>query len=117
MALLAGLPITTAGTTVNRWCGSSLEALHIAAHAIRAGDKDVQLVAGVEHMTHLPMETGFNPHPALYARVGQAAFHMGLTAEFLANSSRSVAPRKTNGLCEVISMPWLPMNKVPLTTK
>jgi acetyl-CoA acyltransferase len=85
VALLAGLPITTAGTTVNRWCGSSLEALHIAAHAIRAGDKDVQFVAGVEHMTHLPMETGFNPHPALYARVGQAAFHMGLTAEFLAN--------------------------------
>ncbi len=83
-ALLAGLPASVAGTTVNRWCGSSLEALHIAAHAIIAGDKDVQLVAGVEHMHHVPAEKSLDIHPALYARTSQAALSMGLTAEFLA---------------------------------
>ncbi len=83
-ALLAGLPASVAGTTVNRWCGSSLEALHIAAHAIIAGDKDIQLVAGVEHMQHVPAEQSLDIHPALYARTSQAALSMGLTAEFLA---------------------------------
>jgi acetyl-CoA acyltransferase len=83
-ALLAGLPASVAGTTVNRWCGSSLEALHIAAHAIIAGDKDVQLVAGVEHMHHVPAEKSLDIHPALYARTSQAALSMGMTAEFLA---------------------------------
>ena len=83
-ALLAGLPASVAGTTVNRWCGSSLEALHIAAHAIIAGDKDVQLVAGVEHMHHAPAEQSLDIHPALYARTSQAALSMGMTAEFLA---------------------------------
>jgi acetyl-CoA acyltransferase len=87
-ALLAGLPATVAGTTVNRWCGSSLEALHIAAHAIIAGDKDVQLVAGVEHMHHVPAEKSLDIHPALYARTSQAALSMGLTAEFLAQHFR-----------------------------
>lgn len=83
-ALLAGLPASVAGTTINRWCGSSLEALHVAAHAIVAGDKDVQLVAGVEHMHHVPAEKSLDIHPALYARTSQAALSMGLTAEFLA---------------------------------
>jgi acetyl-CoA acyltransferase len=83
-ALLAGLPASVAGTTVNRWCGSSLEALHMAAHAIIAGDKDVQLVAGVEHMHHVPAEKSLDIHPALYARTSQAALSMGMTAEFLA---------------------------------
>jgi acetyl-CoA acyltransferase len=84
VALLAGLPASVAGTTINRWCGSSLEALHTAAHAIIAGDKDVQLVAGVEHMQHVPAEPSLDIHPALYARTSQAALSMGLTAEFLA---------------------------------
>jgi len=53
--LMAGLPLAAAGTTVNRLCGSSLQALAQACHAIAAGAENVQVVAGVEHMHHLPM--------------------------------------------------------------
>jgi acetyl-CoA acyltransferase len=88
VAILAGLPFTAAGTTVNRWCGSSLEALHIAAHAIRVGDKDIQIVGGLEHMQHLPMETNANFHPSLQNRTSRASLHMGMTAEFLAQSQK-----------------------------
>ena len=68
VALMAGLPLATAGTTVNRLCGSSLEALTRASHAIAAGAADVQIVAGVEHMHHLPMEAAIDIHPRVLAR-------------------------------------------------
>lgn len=92
VALLAGLPFSCAGTTINRWCGSSLEALHTAAHAIAVGDKDVQIVAGVEHMGHLPMTGGLEIHPRLAAVTSKAALQMGLTAEFLAQSQNISRP-------------------------
>jgi 3-oxoadipyl-CoA thiolase len=53
-ALLAGLPIETAGQTVNRLCGSGLQAINSAAHAIMAGDGDVFVAGGVESMTRAP---------------------------------------------------------------
>jgi 3-oxoadipyl-CoA thiolase len=53
-ALLAGLPITVAGATVNRLCGSGMEAVHQAARAIMAGDGDIFIAGGVESMTRAP---------------------------------------------------------------
>jgi 3-oxoadipyl-CoA thiolase len=53
-ALLAGLPVETAGVTINRLCGSSLQAVNSAAHAIAYGDCDVVIAGGVESMTRAP---------------------------------------------------------------
>ncbi|KYC66273.1 acetyl-CoA C-acyltransferase [Bacillus coagulans] len=53
-ALLAGLPVETAGTTVNRLCGSGLDAVNIAAKAIMAGDGDIYIAGGTESMTRAP---------------------------------------------------------------
>jgi len=83
-ALIAGLPIEVGGVTVNRNCGSSLQAINNAAQSIAAGCEDVQIAGGVEHMHHLPMEAGFDPSPRLLYRHSPAVFNMGLTAENLA---------------------------------
>jgi acetyl-CoA acyltransferase len=82
--LIAGLPLTICGATVNRNCGSSLQAIHQAAQSIAAGCEDVQIAGGVEHMHHLLMESGFDPSPRLHYRHSPAVFNMGLTAENLA---------------------------------
>jgi len=83
-ALLAGLPLSVAGTTVNRLCGSSLQAVAQACHAIAAAAEDVQVVGGVEHMHHLPMESAIDVHPRVLARSSRGMLSMGLTAEHLA---------------------------------
>ncbi len=84
VALMAGLPLTVAATTVNRLCGSSLQALAQACHAIVAGAANVQVVGGVEHMHHLPMESAVDIHPRALARTSRGMLSMGLTAEQLA---------------------------------
>ena len=86
VALMAGLPFTTAATTVNRLCGSSLQALAQACHAIAAGAENVQVVGGVEHMHHLPMESAVDIHPQAFARTSRGMLSMGLTAEQLASA-------------------------------
>jgi acetyl-CoA acyltransferase len=83
-ALIAGLPIEVGGVTVNRNCGSSLQAINSAAQSIAADCEDVQIAGGVEHMHHLPMEAGFDPSPRLLYRHSPAVYNMGLTAENLA---------------------------------
>jgi len=83
-ALVAGLPLAAAGTTVNRLCGSSLQALAQACHAIAAGVENVQVVGGVEHMHHLPMDSDVDVHPRALARSSRGMLSMGLTAEHLA---------------------------------
>ncbi|MFM8893415.1 MAG: beta-ketoacyl synthase N-terminal-like domain-containing protein, partial [Planctomycetia bacterium] len=65
-ALMAGLPFSVAGVTVNRLCGSSLEAVAQASHAIAAGAADVLIAGGVEHMHHLPMDAAVDIHPRVY---------------------------------------------------
>ncbi|KLV05060.1 acetyl-CoA C-acyltransferase FadA [Photobacterium ganghwense] len=82
-ALLAGIPHTVGATTVNRLCGSSMQALHDAARAIMVGDADICLIGGVEHMGHVPMNHGVDFHPGLSKSVAKAAGMMGLTAEML----------------------------------
>ncbi|TWT46689.1 acetyl-CoA C-acyltransferase [Botrimarina hoheduenensis] len=84
--LIAGLPATAAGATINRLCGSSLQALAQAAHAIEAGAEDVHIVGGVEHMHHYPMDLGVDLNPRLFHHTSKGALMMGVTAEFLAQS-------------------------------
>lgn len=86
IALTAGLPVTAAGATINRLCGSSLQTIQQAAHAIAAGAEDVHIVGGLEHMQHLPMDHGLNVNPKLFRATSQGALHMGVTAEFLAQT-------------------------------
>ncbi|AIA69227.1 acetyl-CoA C-acyltransferase FadA [Pectobacterium atrosepticum] len=83
-ALLAEIPVSVPATTVNRLCGSSMQALHDAARAIMVGDANVCLIGGVEHMGHVPMNHGVDFHPGLSRTIAKAAGMMGLTAEMLA---------------------------------
>jgi acetyl-CoA acyltransferase len=91
-SLLAGLPEEVAAVTVNRFCGSSMQAVHTAAGAIAMGAGEAFLCAGVESMTRVPVP-GFNfvPNPELYERCPQAYMSMGETAEILAR--RYAIPR------------------------
>jgi acetyl-CoA acyltransferase len=82
--LIAGLPIEVGGVTVNRNCGSSLQAINQAAQSIAANCENVQIAGGVEHMQHIPMESGYNPNPHFFYRHSPATLNMGLTAENLA---------------------------------
>lgn len=83
-ALLAEVPHSVPAVTVNRLCGSSMQALHDAARMIMTGDAQACLVGGVEHMGHVPMSHGVDFHPGLSRNVAKAAGMMGLTAEMLA---------------------------------
>ncbi len=83
-ALLAEIPHSVPAVTVNRLCGSSMQALHDAARAIMVGDAEISLLGGVEHMGHVPMSHGVDFHPGLSRTVAKAAGMMGLTAEMLA---------------------------------
>lgn len=86
VGLMAGLPVASGGVTVNRLCGSSLQALAQASHAIAAEAEDVQVVGGLEHMHHIPMDAGMDLNPKLFTRTSKGALMMGITAEFLAQS-------------------------------
>lgn len=89
----AGFPETLGGATVNRFCGSSMTAVHFAAGQIMLGAGEAFICAGVESMTRVPMG-GFNisPNPALLENFAQVYMSMGHTAEEVAkrfNVSRS----------------------------
>lgn len=85
VANIADLPLTVAGTTVNRFCGSSMQSIHMAAGAIQMGAGHAFICGGVESMSRIPMG-GFNPlpNPALAETFPQAYIGMGETAENLA---------------------------------
>ena len=87
-ALLAGLPNTVGGITVNRFCASGLSAIQMAADRIRVGEADVMIAGGAESMSMVPM-SGNTPsfNPSIFERdenIG-IAYGMGLTAEKVAN--------------------------------
>jgi len=84
--VIAGLPQRVGGSTINRWCGSSMQAVQIAAGAIAMGAGDAFLAGGVESMTRVPM-MGFNPmpNPSWEPALRSAFLNMGLTAETLAS--------------------------------
>jgi acetyl-CoA acyltransferase len=83
---LADLPVGVPGVTVNRFCGSSMQAIHMAAGAIAMGAGEAFICAGVESMSRIPMG-GFNPlpHPGLFERFPAMYMSMGETAENVAS--------------------------------
>ncbi|TVQ95454.1 MAG: thiolase family protein [Deltaproteobacteria bacterium] len=82
-ALIAGFPETTCGTSVNRQCGSSLQAFNFAAASVMSGQNDLVIAAGVESMTRVPMGSdGAPPSPKLTERFD--IIHQGLSAEMIA---------------------------------
>jgi acetyl-CoA C-acetyltransferase len=88
-ALLAGLPETVPGTTVNRFCASSLQTIRMAFHAIRAGEGDAYVAAGVESITQVDgyPKDAEELHPKLFgddAPIANVYIPMGLTAENVA---------------------------------
>ncbi|WP_374266748.1 acetyl-CoA C-acyltransferase [Zoogloea sp.] len=86
--LLAGLPNTVPGITINRFCSSGLQAVADAAARIRLGEADVMIAAGTESMTVMPQIMGnkISLNPAIFAKDENLgiAFGMGLTAERVA---------------------------------
>jgi acetyl-CoA acyltransferase len=86
-AVLAGLPTSVGGITVNRFCASGLSAIQMAADRIRVGEAEVMIAAGVESMSMVPM-MGNSPSlsPSIFEREGDIgiAYGMGLTAEKVA---------------------------------
>ena len=89
VGFLADLPISVSGVTVNRFCGSSMETIHMAAGAIQMNAGDAFICAGVESMSRVPM-MGFNPlpNPGLYDSLPAAYMSMGETAENVAARSQ-----------------------------
>ncbi len=96
-ALLAGLPVSTPGTTVNRLCGSGLDAVGQAARAIRAGDGDFLLAGGVESMSRAPFvmpkaETAFSRAGAIYdTTIGWRFVNPALRAQYGVDSMPETA--------------------------
>ncbi len=85
IGLLSGLPVEVAGTTIDRQCGSSLQAVNFAAQEIMTGAGEVTIAGGVEHMTHVAMGSGILPNPKLLEMFPRDMFFMGMTAERLAD--------------------------------
>lgn len=81
--LLTGIPRSVPAVTVNRLCGSSMQALHDAACGIMVGKGDVYIIGGVEHMGHVPMNFNIDFHPGLAKHTAKASGNMGMTAELL----------------------------------
>ena len=84
-ALLAGLPVTTPGYAIDRWCAGAMTAVTTTAASIAVGALDVALAGGVEHMGHHPLGAGMDPNPRFLTEriVSPDALDMGRTAEAL----------------------------------
>ena len=82
-ALLTRIPKEVPAQTVNRLCGSSMTALHMATQGIMSGQGEIYLVGGVEHMGHVPMNHGVDFNPGYSKVAAKASGMMGLTAEML----------------------------------
>lgn len=83
-ALRTSIPKEVPAQTVNRLCGSSMTALHMAAQGIMSGEGEIYMVGGVEHMGHVPMTHGIDFNPEFSKVASKASGSMGLTAEMLA---------------------------------
>ena len=81
--LMTRIPKTVSAQTVNRLCGSSMTALHMAAQGIMSGQGDIYIIGGVEHMGHVPMWHGVDFNPEASKVMAKAGGNMGLTAELL----------------------------------
>jgi acetyl-CoA acyltransferase len=124
-ALLAGLPLSVAGMTVNRFCGSSMQSIHIAAGQIGLGAGEVFIAAGVESMSRVPM-MGFNPlpNPAMQSKAPAAYMSMGETAENVASKwdisrgeQEAFAVRSQQRAASAASAGYFAAELVPITGK
>ncbi|WP_026694316.1 thiolase family protein [Peribacillus kribbensis] len=85
-ALIAGLPIEVPGTTIDRQCGSSQQAVHFAAQAIISGDMDVVIAGGVESMSRIPIGSNYKGvKPSSLYREKYDVVHQGISAERIAD--------------------------------
>jgi acetyl-CoA acyltransferase len=84
ISVLAGLPDHVGGVTINRLCGSSLQAINQASHAIIAGAENVQIAGGLEHMDHVGLETEFDVNPRYFESASRESLDMGVTSDQLA---------------------------------
>ncbi|WP_456273385.1 thiolase family protein [Bacillus sp. AK031] len=85
-SLIAGFPIEVPGTTIDRQCGSSQQAVHFAAQAILAGDMDVVIAGGVENMSRVPMASNYQDADPFSPKLKERyeIIHQGLSAERIA---------------------------------
>ncbi len=83
MSLMTRIPNSVPAQTINRLCGSSMQALHDAVLSIQSNNGDFYLIGGVEHMGHIPMTHGIDLNPKFTKHVSMASNAMGLTAELL----------------------------------
>jgi acetyl-CoA C-acetyltransferase len=83
-ALLAGIDHHVPATTVNRFCASSLQTIRMAFHAIKVGEGDQYIAAGVEAVSRFPPHPPFDPHPDLSGEPYNVYIPMGVTAENVA---------------------------------
>ena len=86
--LLTDIPRNVGAVTVNRLCGSSMQALHDAAKGIMTGNGDIFMIGGVEHMGHVPMTFNLDFHPGLARYTAKASGSMGMTAELLGRQNQ-----------------------------
>ena len=86
--LLTEIPRSVGAVTVNRLCGSSMQALHDAAKGIMTGNGDIFMIGGVEHMGHVPMDFNIDFHPGLAKYTAKASGSMGMTAELLGRQNQ-----------------------------
>lgn len=84
ISLQTDIPHEATALTVNRLCGSSLEAIIGATRRIMLDEGDVYVCGGVEHMGHIPMTEGFDINPSYSFNCAAAGMNMGMTAEYLA---------------------------------
>jgi acetyl-CoA acyltransferase len=85
--LLTQIPRSVPAVTVNRLCGSSMQALHDAAMGVMTGQGDTYIIGGVEHMGHVPMNFNLDFHPGLAKHTARASGNMGMTAELLSKQN------------------------------
>ena len=84
-ALIAGFPIEVPGTTIDRQCGSSQQAVHFASQAILSGDMDIVIAGGVENMTRTPIGSNYQGVPfSERLKESHEIIHQGLSAERIA---------------------------------
>ena len=97
-SLRAGLPVTTSGMTINRFCSSGLQAIAVASERILAGFDEIVIAGGTESMSMIPMGGyHFSPNPYLMEHYPDSYLSMGLTAENLAAKYHIRSPAGLHG--------------------
>ena len=125
VGLLAGLPLTVGGATVNRFCGSSMQSVHMAAGAIAIGAGEVFICAGVESMSRIPMG-GFNPmpnpdlareRPGAYAAMGETAENVARQYQITRADQEAFAIASQRKAAQARDAGRLAAEIVPIATK